>query len=152
MKLLCDEIGYGQPLRNRWAKQHKNLSPPLKWSGAPKGTVEFALICDDPDASGGVWTHWLIWGLPATATELPQGVAKTETVASLGGVRQGRNDSGNLGYDGPQPPSGTHRYFFRLYALSAPLGLAPGASAQEVRAALEGKVLAAAETMGTYSR
>ena len=152
MQIGSDVFEHGQPLPDKYAHKHENLSPPLKWSGVPEGAVELALVCDDPDAPVGTFTHWLIWGLSPQRTELPEGGAKTETVANLENAVQGTNDFGEIGYDGPQPPSGTHRYFFRLYALGEKLELAPGAGVKQVRAALEGKVLAKAETMATYSR
>jgi Raf kinase inhibitor-like YbhB/YbcL family protein len=152
MRIMSDAFEYGGDLRNRYAREHKNLSPPLKWTGVPDGAVELALVCDDPDAPRGTWTHWLLWGLSPERTEVPQGVAKAETLSQLDNAIQGRNDFGNIGYDGPQPPSGTHRYFFRLYALSEKLNLAPGSPITELKAALEGKVLAEAETMGVYTR
>ncbi len=153
MQIVSPAFEYGQPLPDKYAREHQNLSPPLKWTGVPEGAVELALICDDPDAPMGIWTHWLIWGISPDLTELPEGVIKKPIIESFGPAHQGRNDFGDIGYGGPMPPRGTtHRYFFRLYALSAPLGLAWGAKAAEVHAALEGKVLAQAETMATYSR
>jgi len=153
MQLTSPAFGNGQRLRNRYAREHRNLSPPLQWSGVPEQAVELAVICDDPDALAGTWTHWLIWGLSADRTELPAGVEAKETLPDLAGATQGTNDFGDIGYGGPQPPVGTtHRYSFRLYALSEPLALHLGANASEVHAALEGKVLAEAQTMGTYSR
>ena len=153
MQIVSDAFEYGEPLPTKYAREHENLSPPLKWSGVPEGTVELALICDDPDAPVGTFTHWLTWGLSPERTELLEGVAKSETLTSLDGAHQGRNDFRAVGYDGPQPPRvTTHRYFFRLYALRAKLELPAGAGSRQVRAALEGKVLAEAETMGTYSR
>ncbi len=151
MKIFSEAFEQGQSLPDRYARKYDNLSPPLTWAGLPEGTVELALICDDPDAPVGVWTHWLIWGISPERTELPEGVPTEPMVATLGDLRQGRNDFGASGYDGPQPPSGTHRYFFRLYALGEKLDLAPGADAKQVHAALEGKVLAQAEIMATYA-
>ena len=153
MEITSEAFAQGERLPDKYAREYQDLSPPLKWSGLPEQAVELALICDDPDAPVGTWTHWLLWGLSPDRTELPEGVEATQTLPDLDGARQGTNDSGDIGYGGPRPPRGeTHRYFFRLYALREPLGLTPGAGASEVHAALEGKVLARAETMATYSR
>jgi Raf kinase inhibitor-like YbhB/YbcL family protein len=127
-------------------------SPPLAWSGAPPGTAAFALIADDPDAPAGTWVHWVVYNLPAATAELPENVAKVESL-DLGGARQGRNDFHRPGYGGPCPPPGpAHRYLFRLYALDAPLKVRPGATKNDVEAAMQGHTLAMAQLMGTYAR
>jgi Raf kinase inhibitor-like YbhB/YbcL family protein len=129
-----------------------DVSPPLAWSGAPAGTRSFALIADDPDAPAGTWVHWVLYNLPAAVSELPENIAKVESL-DLDGARQGRNDFRRPGYGGPCPPPGpAHRYFFKLYALHAPLQLKPGAQKKDVEAALEGHVLGSAQLMGTYAR
>ena len=129
-----------------------DVSPPLAWSGAPAGTRGFALIVDDPDAPTGSWVHWVLYNLPAAVAGLPENVAKVESL-DLDGARQGRNDFRRPGYDGPCPPPGpAHRYFFKLYALDAPLRLKAGAQKKDVEAAMEGHVLATAQLMGTYGR
>jgi len=153
MELASQAFNEGQRLPDQYAREHENLSPPLQWSGVPDDAVELALVCEDPDAPRGTWTHWLIWGLPPARSELPAGVETKQALPNLDGAMQGTNDFGDIGYGGPQPPRATtHRYFFRLYALREPLALSPGAKPSEVHAALEGKVLAKAETMATYSR
>ena len=129
-----------------------DVSPPLAWSGAPAGTRSFALIADDPDAPAGSWVHWVVYKLPAAVSELPENVAKVESL-DLGGARQGRNDFRRPGYGGPCPPPGpAHRYFFTLYALDAPLALKAGALRKDVETAMEGHVLGSAQLMGTYAR
>jgi Raf kinase inhibitor-like YbhB/YbcL family protein len=133
------------------SKQGANASPPLRWSGAPEGTCSFTLICDDPDAPGGLWTHWLVWNMPAGTTEIPERLGGREPELP-GGIRQGTTSWGRVGYDGPQPPSGTHRYVFRLYALDRVLDLPGGAGRSGLEAAVKGHVLAAAELTGRYSR
>ena len=141
----------GESIPFRHSCDGEDLSPPLAWTGSPVETRTFALICDDPDAPRGTWVHWLIWNLPADAVELGQGVPPRPELPS--GARQGLNDSGDLGYGGPCPPPGkAHRYFFRLYALDGPLDLSPGASREELDAALDGRALATAEMVGTYER
>ena len=129
-----------------------DVSPPLAWSGVPPGTRSFALIADDPDAPAGTWVHWVLYNLSAAVSELPENIAKVETL-DLGGARQGRTDFRRPGYGGPCPPPGSaHRYFFKLYALDAPLQLKPAAQKKDVEAAMEGRVLGTAQLMGTYAR
>src|SRR5689334_9978527 len=127
----------------------KNMSTPLAWSGAPSGTKSFALIVHDPDAPPGDFTHWVLYDLPASANNLPENVLKENRAQ---GGAQGMNDFGKVGYGGPCPPSGTHRYVFTLYALDAQLGLAPRASRAQVEAAIKGHLLAQTELTGKYGR
>ena len=128
----------------------EEVSPPLSWSQAPKNTVTFALIVDDPDAPRGTFVHWLLYDLPGTITELPEGIPNNQALE--GGGIQGKNSAGGIGYTGPCPPKGTHRYFFKLYALDAELGLDPGANEQELQEAMQGHILAQGELMGTYTK
>lgn len=127
-----------------------DLSPPLSWDSPPPGTISFVLIVEDPDAPNRSFTHWVIYDMPVNVRHLPQGVPN-EPRLDRGGV-QGKNDFGALGYGGPCPPDGTHRYFFKLYALDTLLSLEPGASKAEVKAAMEGHILSAVELMGRYAR
>lgn len=129
----------------------QDRSPQLAWREAPAGARSFALIVEDPDAPRGEWTHWVLYDLPPDVQELPAGMPANATLPD--GARQGRNDSGKIGYSGPCPPPGpAHRYFFRLSALDSLLNLRPGASKQEVTAAMAGHVLGQAELMGRYAR
>jgi len=130
--------------------QGRDISPPLSWTGAPSGTRSFALICDDPDAPMGTWVHWVYFNIPASVSSLPQAVPKTQK-PSPGGVH-GRSSFKDLGYGGPCPPWGTHRYFFRLYALDVLLDLKPEVEKGEVLKAMEGHVLGTAELMGTFRK
>ena len=133
----------------------KDISPPLAWSGVPEATRSLALICDDPDAPRGTWTHWVLYDLPADVTQLQEGIPPHEQVVlGPGGAaaRQGRNDFGKVGYGGPCPPGGTHRYFFRLYALDDRPELGAGATKERLVGAMQGHVLAEGRLMGTYSR
>jgi len=150
LRLESPAFANGRPIPSKYTADGRDVSPPISWSGAPAGTGSFALICEDPDAPRGNWVHWVLYDLPAAAVALPEGVAPSPTLPS-GGV-QGKNDFGRLGWGGPAPPSGTHRYFFRLHACDGMLGLRPGATAAELRRAMEGRVVAAGELMGTYSR
>jgi Raf kinase inhibitor-like YbhB/YbcL family protein len=128
-----------------------DTSPELAWRDAPAKTKSFALIMHDPDAPrAGGYTHWVLYNIPAKVAALEPDMPRQEHVAGIG--VQGKNDSGKLGYMGPCPPSGTHRYFVRLYALDAELNLKPGASHTELQDAMRDHVLAQAELMGTYAR
>jgi Raf kinase inhibitor-like YbhB/YbcL family protein len=129
----------------------QNLSPALEWKGAPAGTSSLALIVDDPDvpdpaAPKRVWVHWVVYNLPASAARLADGGALPA------GTREGLNDSGRLGYGGPCPPVGRHRYFFTLYALDAPLPELGTPTRAELEQAMAGHIIGQAQVVGTYQR
>lgn len=128
-----------------------DISPPLEWANAPDGTKAFVLICDDPDAPGGTWVHWVLYDIPGGTSDLVEAMSKDKNV--LGTAKQGRTDFGRVGYGGPAPPPGKpHRYFFKLYATDTETGLGSGASKAQVLSAIEGHVLAETQLMGTYQR
>lgn len=127
-----------------------NISLPLSWEEIPPETQSLALIVDDPDAPGRTFVHWVVYDLPPTVKQLPEKIPSSKTIAN-GGV-QGKNDFGKLGYGGPCPPGGTHRYFFHLYALDKKLNLDAGASKNQVEAAMKDHVLGKAELIGKYQR
>ena len=128
----------------------EDISPPLAWSSAPEGTKSFALISDDPDAPMGTWVHWVIFNIPANATELHERIPPEGVLHN--GAKQGMNDFRRIGYGGPCPPGGKHRYFFKLYALDTEIDILVGASKHELLRAMEGHILAEGELMGTYIR
>jgi Raf kinase inhibitor-like YbhB/YbcL family protein len=128
----------------------EDISPPLIWDEVPTGTQSIALIVDDPDAPGQTFVHWVVYDIPATVRQLPEQIAAVETLFN-GGV-QGKNDFGKFGYGGPCPPSGIHRYFFKLYALDQKLGLPAGATKNQILTAMKGHVLATVELIGRYQR
>ena len=133
----------------------EDTSPPLAWSGVPDGTKELALVCDDPDAPRAEpWVHWVIYGIPAEAKGLPEGLPAQEALQDPQGARQGTNDFGKVGYGGPMPPRGhgTHHYHFKLYALDAALNLPPRQPKKKLLEAIKGHVLAQGELIGTYER
>ena len=150
LRLTSAEFKDGDPIPAIYTCDGANVSPPLAWSGVPAGTRSFALIVDDPDAPRGTYTHWVLFDLPAQATGLPEGVPAEPTPSS--GGRQGTNSANKVGYTGPCPPSGTHRYVFTLYALDAMLDLPAGATKQEVLDAMQGHILAEGSLMGRYQR
>jgi Raf kinase inhibitor-like YbhB/YbcL family protein len=116
----------------------------------PKSAKTIAIIADDPDAPSGTFVHWVLFNLPAAGLGLIENTPQTETLN--GGGVQGKNDFGKTGYGGPCPPSGTHRYFFKFYALDIELPLQAGATKDEVEKAMEGHAVGQAQLMGTYSR
>jgi hypothetical protein len=122
----------------------------LSWEEIPGGTESFALVSDDPDAPGRTWVHWLIYDIPAETNSLPSGIPRHEHPAA--GGTQGVNDFRKIGYGGPCPPEGTHRYFFKLYALDSMLNLKPGATKKELLTAMDGHILEECSLMGIYFR
>ena len=127
-----------------------NVSPLLEWSGIPAGVKSFALICDDPDAPMGTWVHWVIFNIPASVNKLTENVSSSQVLGD--GTVQGKNDFRKIGYGGPCPPGGTHRYFFRIYALDEMLILGPGATKGELLTTMEGHILSEGKLMGKYKR
>jgi Raf kinase inhibitor-like YbhB/YbcL family protein len=126
------------------ARTHQNISPALQVSGVPPTARSLALILDDPDAPGGLFTHWLVWNVPPNTALWPEGHVPA-------GAVEGHNSFGGDHYDGPAPPNGRHRYFFHLYALDASLNLPAGSDLAALDAAMQGHVLAQAETFGTFA-
>ncbi|MCL5991285.1 MAG: YbhB/YbcL family Raf kinase inhibitor-like protein [Bacteroidetes bacterium] len=128
----------------------KNISPPLAWSNLPEGTKSIALINDDPDAPMGTWVHWVIYNIPPTETGLKEEIPSENILPN--GAKQGITDFRRVGYGGPCPPSGTHRYFFKLYALDKILELEPGVSKGQLLTAMEGHILGTGQLVGKYKK
>lgn len=149
MQITSTAFADGQPIPEKYTGHGDDVSPPLQWSGAPPQTKSFAIICEDPDAPSGTFTHWVIFNLPATTTSLPENVAKTGSLPD--GSKQGQNSFGNTGYNGPAPPPGkTHHYIFTVYALDATLTLNAGVSENDLESAIPGHQLAQGQLTGTY--
>jgi len=141
----------GEGIPAKYSCEGQDISPPLAWGEPPAGTNSFALIVDDPDAPGRVFTHWVLFNLPADSRELPEAVPTQPQLSS--GALQGKNDFGKTGYGGPCPPPGRpHRYQFTLYVLAQLLDLKPGASKQQVLEAMQGHILDQGQLTGTYQR
>jgi hypothetical protein len=140
----------GKPIPDEFSCKGRNTSPALAWTGAPANTASFALIVEDPDAPSGTYVHWVIYNIPPASQGLPQSVMKQPTLDD--GTAQGSNSGGQQYYQGPCPPFGTHRYFFRLYALDTRLNLAAAATADQLRKAMQGHILAQGELMGTFTK
>lgn len=135
----------GAPIPPRFTADGADISPELVLADPPAGTAGFALIMDDPDAPVGTWVHWVAWEIPADTRTIPEGSLPDAAV-------EGRNSWGRTGYGGPAPPSGTHRYFFKVYALDASLALPSETDKAGLVRAMTDHVLAEAVLMGTYSR
>jgi Raf kinase inhibitor-like YbhB/YbcL family protein len=150
MIITCPSFEPGELIPPVYTCDGKDLSPPLRWTDAPAGTKSFALISDDPDAPVGTWVHWVVWNIPSSVNSLEENQPKKESLP--GGIRQGTNDFQRVGYGGPCPPSGTHRYYFRLYALDTLLDLPATTTKARLEKAMKGHVLGEAELMGKYRR
>ena len=144
MKLTSPAFGEGATLPDRFARETDNRSPPLVIADVPREAKSVALIMDDPDAPSGTFTHWIVFNLDYNIGTLHENHVPRD-------ARLGRNDYGDLGYGGPRPPSGTHRYFFKLYALDCRLDLPEGASRADVDRAIDNHIIDRAQLMGRYS-
>lgn len=122
-----------------------NVSPPIVISEVPQNTESLALIMEDPDAPGGTFTHWLLWNIDPKTSLISEGLTPDGTV-------RGTNSMGHLSYDGPCPPSGTHRYFFKVFALDTSLDLETGSDYEDLKNAIKNHVKEEAEMVGLYSR
>jgi len=147
----------GGKIADQYTCKGQNISPEINWKGAPTQTKSFALIVEDPDAPSQTWVHWVIYNIPVKKTgvdenlyELTEGFPRDEE--STGGILQGSNDFKKIGYDGPCPPSGIHRYYFELYALNKVLDLTAGVTKAELISAMQKFILAKTQMMGTYSK
>ncbi|MHB1034254.1 MAG: YbhB/YbcL family Raf kinase inhibitor-like protein [Pirellulales bacterium] len=162
MKLTVSSSAFeaGNPIPKKYTGEGRDISPPLAWSDAPEGTKEFALICDDPDAPSRAkpgpepWVHWVLYKIPAATRALPEGVPTSPKLDKPIVALQGLNSWPKSGYGGPMPPprSGAHRYYFKVYALDAPLSPDPRMTKMLLLDAMKGHILAYGELMGTYER
>lgn len=145
MKITSSAFQEGGTIPEKFSKNGQNVNPELRIEGVPAEAKSLALIVDDPDAPVGLFTHWLVWSIdPKTSEVAENSVPK--------GAVQGTNDFPGSGYDGPQPPSGAHRYYFKIFALDRVLDLKSGAKRRDVDAAMRGHILAQSELMGRYSK
>lgn len=149
MQLTSPAFSLEQSIPRRFTCEGENINPELSWQDAPSETKAFVLIVHDPDAPrAGGYTHWVLYNVPAQVNRIPENLPKEQAIPGFG--LQGKNDGGKIGYTGPCPPSGRHRYFFRLSALNQEISIAPGATLKEVAEAMSKHVIARAELMGTY--
>ena len=147
--LSSPALEHGVPMPRKYTFQGDDISPPLEWSGIPDGTKSLALIVDDPDAPKRVWGHWLLYDLPPNVTSLAEGLGGDDLPQ---GVREALNDWKRIGWGGQCPPTGRHLYSFRLVALDASLGDPHQPTKAQLERAIEGRVIAAAELIGTYDK
>ena len=155
MQLKSHGFDHNSEIPRRYSQEGENRSPALEWTGVPAGTQELALIVDAPDApSAEPWVHWVLYSLSPSSHSLAEGVPNRDHLENPKGAKQGVNSSNQIGYAGPMPPigHGSHRYFFKLYALDTKLNLNPRMTKEALLKAMKGHVLADAELMGRYRR
>ncbi len=145
LRLSSPSFEHEGMIPERYTCDGEDINPTLQIDGVPQGTQSFALIVDDPDAPKGTWDHWILWNLDPSIQEIPEGTKTPQGTL-------GTNDFKRLEYGGPCPPSGTHRYYFKLYALDQKLNLKEGATKEELETAMHGHVLDEAILMGRYAR
>ena len=150
LKITSSAFEDGGLIPAKYTCDGADVSPPLQWDAVPEGTRSIALICDDPDAPMGTWVHWVLFNLPSDAKELAENIPTEETLPN--GAKQGVNDFGRVGYGGPCPPGGTHRYFFKIYALDTEVGLQAGADKRRLLKTMEGHILGQGQLIGKYKR
>jgi Raf kinase inhibitor-like YbhB/YbcL family protein len=149
MKIESSAFNNEEMIPSKFTCDGENILPQLSWNDFPKETKTFALIVDDPDAPGGTFVHWVVYNIPSNVTSFPEGI----TSSNLPSVsKQATNHFGDDNYGGPCPPSGIHRYYFKLYALDSEVNLKTGGGKRDLLKAMEGHILAEAQLMGKYER
>ncbi len=150
IKITSSTFDDGGLIPAKYTCDGADISPPLQWDAVPEGARSIALICDDPDAPMGTWVHWVLFDLPAETRELAEKFPDDETLPD--GTRQGITDFGKTGYGGPCPPSGTHRYFFKIYALDTKIEPVAIADKDHLLKVMEGHILGQGQLIGKYKR
>lgn len=150
MELKSHAFEEGSMIPKKYTCDGQDISPPLKWTSVIDGTKTLALICDDPDAPGGTWVHWVIFNLPSDTRDLAENMPHLKELPN--GAKQGTNDFGKIGYGGPCPPGGTHRYYFKIYSLDTDLNLEAGATNAQLLQAMKGHILGEGQLIGKYKR
>lgn len=150
LRLTSPAFDHDDYLPERYTADGDDVSPPLEWTGVPEGTRELVLVCDDPDADAGVFTHWVVYGLAPDTKGLPERLPKEAIIDEPVELVQGLNEFDECGYTGPLTPDdrGPHRYFFRLFAVDIELDVPPGAYRSELREAAKGHIIGSAELVG----
>ena len=149
IKITSNVFGEGEPIPDKYACKGLNISPPLDWE-VVSGTAKYAIICEDPDVQSGTWTHWVIFNLPGEENSIQEWIMDSEEQEN--GARQGLNDFGTVDYSGPCPPGGTHRYYYKVYALDTEIPLSPKISKKDIIKAMEGHIMDEGSLMGRYTR
>lgn len=150
IKVTSPAFDEGGMIPPKYTSDGQDVSPPLNWEGVPEGTESIALVSDDPDAPVGTWVHWVVWNIPANVRHLAENVPPDQELPD--GSEQGITDFGHHGYGGPSPPSGTHRYYFRVYALDTKLDIPSRSQKADLLKAMERHVIAEGQLMGKYKR
>jgi len=150
IEMVSPGFGDGQMIPQENTCDGQDISPELQWAAIPDETRSLALIVDDPDAPSGTFVHWVLYNIPIDRHELTEDMPHDEVLPN--GAAQGVNDFGRIGYGGPCPPSGTHRYYFTLYALDTELALSPGQTKAALLEAMSNHILAKGQLMGRYKR
>ncbi len=150
IKVTSSAFEEGGMIPSKYTCDGDDISPPLQWDVVPEGTKSVALISDDPDAPMGTWVHWVLFNWPADSKEITEDVPPDKALPN--GAKQGITDFRRIGYGGPCPPGGTHRYFFKIYALDKMLDLDAGADKPALLKAMEGHILGQGQLMGRYKR
>lgn len=150
IKIKSTAFEEGGMIPKKYTCDGRDVSPPLAWNSVPEGTKSLALICDDPDAVMRTWVHWVLFNIPADTRELSENIPPQKTLTD--GAKQGINDFRKIGYGGPCPPGGTHRYYLKLYALDTEINLEAGSTKEQLMRAMEGHILAEGKIMGKYQR
>lgn len=143
MKLTSPDFEPSEKIPVKFTGDGQDINPNLEISGVPENAQSLVLIMDDPDAPVGTWVHWLVWNISPDLTGIKENSVPENSV-------QGKNSWGRNDYGGPMPPSGTHRYFFKIFALDVELDLSEGASAEDLERAMQGHILDKAELIGLY--
>jgi len=146
MKIFSSAFGNFEDIPTQYTGDGQDISPPLRWQDVPEGTRSLALICDDPDAPHGTWDHWVIYNIPPTISVLAEGLEPLPE-----DFRSCLNSWGKNEYGGPKPPSGTHRYFFKLYALDTVFQLPEDATKIDLMKVMNSHILAEATLVGHYA-
>ena len=150
MRVTSVAFNEGGMIPARHTCDSTNISPPLAWTDTPEAVKSFALICDDPDAPAGTWVHWVLYNIPSTTKEISEKTTVSDSLAD--GSRQGVNDFRKTGYGGPCPPGGTHRYFFKLYALDTLLPVETNVTKSKLLTMMEGHIISEGTLMGKYKK
>ena len=150
LSITSSAFAEGQPIPRRYSCQGEGLSPDLKWSNLPRGARSLAMIVEDPDAPSGMFVHWVVFNIPPTVTMLDSNQPMSEQLSNM--AHQGVNGAGKIGWVPPCPPSGTHRYYFKLYALDTVLTIAAKPDRDALLQAMQGHIIAEGALMGTYKK
>jgi len=156
IKITSPAFAEGEMIPKKYSCDGERVSPPLKWENIPEDAKSLVLISDDPDAPAGTWVHWVVYDMSPSINELPEDIPTVELLEDIEGLnltgKQGVNSGHRIGYQSPCPPYGTHRYYFKIFALDTMLNLKPGASKKKVLKTMEGHITAQGQLMGKYKR